>query len=304
MKLCPLAGFISTALLFISSVAWGQAEKQLPASDVERHIVKRVDPTYPQMASIAHIQGKVIVEITIAPDGSVVQARAVSGHPILVQAALDAVKRWKYEPFVENGAPVTVKSQVRVLFAMGPDAPLQQKYFLEGNACHDWLQMQRFESAYKLCNAALETAKELKPEGFGLRIDAYGNAGVAAYHLNRFPEALQDFQQRLKLAKKDLPPDRPEWFDVYHDLALTAQASGQLEQAESEYRETEKTLDTENKSLDRVRNLKEYGVRRQEEIRGQLRQTLTEHAGLLRQMGRNSEADDLEQRAKSLNASN
>lgn len=273
----------------------------MPAGEAERHIIKRVEPVYPPMASQPQIQKKVVLEITIAPDGSVVQARTVSGHPMLVQAALDAVKSWKYTPFMENGAPVAVRSQVRFLFAMGPDAAAEQKYFLQENACQDGLQMQRFEEAYKLCRAALQTANELNPESFEFRISAYGNAGIAAFRRNRYPEAVQDFQDRLKLAQKNLPPDRAEWFYVHHDLALTLMVSGQMDQAENEYRETEKALDALSKSVDQAATPKDDVVRRQEQLRAQMRQTFSEHADLLQQMGRYTDAAKLEAQAKSLN---
>jgi hypothetical protein len=90
-----------------------------------------------------------------------------------------------------------------------------------------------------------------------------------------------------------------EWFYVYHDLALTFQATGQMEQAESDYRETEKALDIEGKSL-KQRYSKEFVPRKQAEVNGRLGKTLEEHAALLRQMGHKADADDLEQRAKSL----
>jgi TonB family protein len=267
---------------------------QVPASEVARHIVKAVPPDYPSLAAVAHIQGRVSLGLTIAPDGSVTQLRAISGHPMLLPAALDAVRRWKYQPFLVNGASVPVQSSVYILFALGPEAGLEQKYYAQEVECRDLLRANRNEEAGKTCSTALETAKALKSEGFGLRIAAYGNAGLAAYHLNLAPDALQDFQERLKQAKKELPPDSEEWFNVYHDLALTFQASGQMEQAENEYRETEKALIAEKKSLDRSSSSKEYIARQQAQVRVQMGQTVTEHAALLRQMGRNSQADELE----------
>jgi TonB family protein len=161
-RLGRVFAYMLGSVVLVPSFLEGQQAKQLPASEVEQHIVKRVTPNYPQMASLAHIQGKVVIDVTIGPDGNVAQLHAVSGHPMLVQAALEAVRWWKYRPFEDKGAPVAVQSQVRVLFAMGPDAPLQQKYFLEEGACHDMLQLQRFDAAYKFCNAALGYSKGAK----------------------------------------------------------------------------------------------------------------------------------------------
>jgi periplasmic protein TonB len=77
-----------------------------------------VQPTYPQMARIAHIQGDVTLQATISKTGSIENLRAVNGHPILIQAALDAVRQWKYKPYILNGEPVEVETQITVKFHM------------------------------------------------------------------------------------------------------------------------------------------------------------------------------------------
>ena len=76
------------------------------------------NPTYPQMARIAHILGDVILQATISKTGSIENLRAVNGHPILIQAALDAVRQWKYKPYILNGEPVEVETTIKVQFHM------------------------------------------------------------------------------------------------------------------------------------------------------------------------------------------
>ena len=75
-----------------------------------------VNPVYPPLAQEAHVWGTVVVEAVIDEHGNVVQARTVSGHPLLVNAALKAVLQWKYEPTILNGQPVSVELQVQVHF--------------------------------------------------------------------------------------------------------------------------------------------------------------------------------------------
>lgn len=77
-----------------------------------------VQPTYPQMARIAHIQGDVTLQATISKSGVIENLRAVNGHPILIQAAMDAVRQWKYKPYILNGEPVEVETTVVVKFHM------------------------------------------------------------------------------------------------------------------------------------------------------------------------------------------
>jgi len=78
-----------------------------------------VQPEYPPVAMQAHIRGAVVVNAVIDEHGNVVGARAVSGHPFLVAAALKAVLQWKYEPTLLNGTPVAVEMEVTVHFNLG-----------------------------------------------------------------------------------------------------------------------------------------------------------------------------------------
>jgi protein TonB len=77
-----------------------------------------VTPAYPQMARIAHTQGDVLLQATISKSGVIENLRAVQGHPILIQAAMDAVKQWKYKPYILNGEPVEVETTIKVQFHM------------------------------------------------------------------------------------------------------------------------------------------------------------------------------------------
>lgn len=76
------------------------------------------DPAYPPMAKIAHLQGDVVLQATISKNGAIENLHALSGHPILVQAAIEAVKEWKYKPYFLNGDPVEVETTITVKFHM------------------------------------------------------------------------------------------------------------------------------------------------------------------------------------------
>jgi protein TonB len=77
-----------------------------------------VTPQYPQMAKVAHIQGDVVLRAVISKTGSIENLTVVSGHPMLMQAALDAVRQWKYKPYALNGEPVEVETVITVKFHM------------------------------------------------------------------------------------------------------------------------------------------------------------------------------------------
>ncbi len=82
--------------------------------------IVNVPPTYPQEAQDAKVQGIVILEITVAPDGSVSEAWVQRSIPLLDEAALEAVKQWRYQPTLMNGAPVPVRLTVTVNFTLAP----------------------------------------------------------------------------------------------------------------------------------------------------------------------------------------
>jgi TonB family protein len=92
----------SAALLAFSVIACAA----LPLSAAERKVERRVSPIYPELARRMHIGGTVLVEATIAPDGKVTEARAVSGNKMLAPAAEDAIRKWKFAP----GAGLTVEN--------------------------------------------------------------------------------------------------------------------------------------------------------------------------------------------------
>lgn len=81
-------------------------------------LVRQVKPTYPPLARSARIQGQVVLAAVISKDGSIENLHVISGHPMLTQAAIDAVKQWKYKPYMLNGEPVEVETQVLVNFTL------------------------------------------------------------------------------------------------------------------------------------------------------------------------------------------
>jgi periplasmic protein TonB len=79
-------------------------------------LIRKVEPEYPAIARQARIQGQVVLEAIIAKEGTVQNLRVVSGHPLLVNAALSAVRQWRYRPYLLNGVPVEVETTVVVTF--------------------------------------------------------------------------------------------------------------------------------------------------------------------------------------------
>jgi protein TonB len=85
----------------------------------EAKIIARPNPVYPPLARQARIQGRVQLHAIIGKDGRVSELQVVSGHPLLVKSALDAVQNWRYQPTILNGEPVEVDTTIDVNFVLG-----------------------------------------------------------------------------------------------------------------------------------------------------------------------------------------
>ena len=81
-------------------------------------LIRKVPPTYPPLARQARIQGVVILQAQISKEGNIQNLQLISGHPMLAPAAIEAVKQWKYKPYLLNGEPVEVDTQVQVNFTL------------------------------------------------------------------------------------------------------------------------------------------------------------------------------------------
>lgn len=89
-------------LLAVAAVIAGAGSVGVRAQDADNEIVRRakskVQPSYPDLARKMNITGTVKVQVVVAPNGTVKDAKIVGGHPVLASAALDAVRKWRFEP--------------------------------------------------------------------------------------------------------------------------------------------------------------------------------------------------------------
>jgi Ca-activated chloride channel family protein len=120
----------------------------------ESKLIRKVEPVYPELARRARVEAMIILEISVDEQGNVNAARVVRGHPLLDEAAVQAVKQWKYSPTLLNGAPVPVIATVTMIFenpgkprldlavaeaiarfkAGQSPAPMEQRFIKDGKA--------------------------------------------------------------------------------------------------------------------------------------------------------------------------
>jgi TonB family protein len=89
---------------------------KVPAEVMERLLIRRVEPTYPEAARRANLQGVVVLDAIIAADGTVVNIRPVSGPDSLVPSAMDAARWWRFRPYRVQGKPAPVETTLSVEF--------------------------------------------------------------------------------------------------------------------------------------------------------------------------------------------
>jgi len=114
----PMAATMPAASTGADASAAPPATIRVGGSVQQTKLVSQPHPTYPIEAKQARIQGVVQLSATIAKDGTVRNLEVIQGHPLLVQAAMDAVRQWVYQPTLLNGQPVEVITQIDVNFTL------------------------------------------------------------------------------------------------------------------------------------------------------------------------------------------
>jgi protein TonB len=110
-----LGGILSSASLNAPKISTPQRVR-LSQGVTEGNLLNKVTPLYPDIAKRARIQGVVVLQAVISKQGTIENLRVMSGHPMLTQSALDAVRQWRYRPYLLNGEPVEVETQITVNF--------------------------------------------------------------------------------------------------------------------------------------------------------------------------------------------
>ncbi len=109
-----LGGIISSTPVAVPKVAVSRV--RVSQGVVQGNAISQPKPLYPQMARMARVSGAVVLQAVISKSGSIENLRVVSGHAMLQQSALDAVRQWRYRPYLLNGEPVEVETQITVNF--------------------------------------------------------------------------------------------------------------------------------------------------------------------------------------------
>jgi protein TonB len=115
----PITVLCGVCLLSVAAVA-GAAEgapKKITMGEAMSAAVVKTPPEFPQLAKQLKIQGAVELDVVIAENGTVESVTPISGNPVLTKPATEAVKRWKFKPFQQDGAPVKAQAALKISFS-------------------------------------------------------------------------------------------------------------------------------------------------------------------------------------------
>jgi protein TonB len=112
-----IGGIINSTPMSVPEIATPQRVR-VSQGVTQGLLLRKVQPAYPPLARQARIQGSVLLQAEISKDGSIENLHLISGHPMLAPAAIEAVKQWKYRPYILNGEPVEVDTQITVIFSL------------------------------------------------------------------------------------------------------------------------------------------------------------------------------------------
>lgn len=112
-----IGGIISSTPVAVPKVATPKTVR-VSQGVIQGNAISTPKPAYPPIAKTARIQGSVVLRAIISKNGHIENLQVISGHPMLTQAALDAVRQWRYKPYYLNGEPVEVDTTITVNFSL------------------------------------------------------------------------------------------------------------------------------------------------------------------------------------------
>jgi len=273
--------------------------RKVDPQEAAKHLVTKTDPVYPEMGKQLHLQGNVVLQIAISETGTVKILGVTSGSPLLAPSAIEAVKDWKYSPFVVEGKPVAVQSLATVSFSLGHaeeeikrQAEVNDSYFDTIRLCRKQTTDRQLPEAEETCKRAIAISAQLDATRQLERLHAMQLTGDSLFLQRKFSDALRYYQEGLIIAEKALKETDAELGDARHQVGNGLWGTGRRDEAALIYAKAENTYKLAAAHIDSAFLKNEYARK--------LKLVLSDHAALLRQMGRSAEADALDKEASAI----
>ena len=254
---------LAVALLALVAVPTLPAQVRLKGEKADQLLIDKGEIVYPELAKQTKLQGTVKVEVVVSEGGSVISTKIITGHPLLVTAALDSLKRRKYRPYVVQERPASFVTTTDVVFSLGiPAAEYAARedharnYMREEDKCRNLLTGREWSQAEKVCKAAVPLADRMSADRGLTKMGAYEHVGYALLAQQRYAEALEYYVKALEFARSTLKDTDAELAYAYRNLAMANHGLRNLDNALDLYRKAETTLELALKNIE-SRDLKE-----------------------------------------------
>jgi TonB family protein len=270
------------------------AQAQLPRVDMNealRQIAKRVDPVVPPEAAAAQIGGLVVVEATIRATGTVGEVRVLAGERVLHQAAIDAVKQWTFKPFLRNGKPSPVLAILDLTFP-DPKADSQRDQWRKEADASIGCGTGDGPGRLAACRELVRLTDASAPSDYEKRIHVRMRHALALTSAGRSADAIPVIEEAVKIRQARSGGDDSDIAVLLGALAVLHENAGDLIRADDRYTSAIRAFDA---AITRA-------PAKQAEYEIGLRDVLTRHAELKRELGLRDAADAIDKRLATLRA--
>jgi TonB family protein len=282
--------------LLIASIAIAtDSLKRVDQNAADQNLINKVEPTVPPLAKSLEIGGTVALDITISPEGRVSSVTVLSGHPMLAPAFVDAVKKWEYKPFMQDGHAIAVVTKVEWSVPSASRTNTEQKalkdYYPAFHTCYQMVHAGKNSDAEKKCSEALTLADALPANRMIERSSSRTFLAHALIAEHRPDEAIPLYQKALEISKGVEHSERDADFAAEHaNLARAYFIVGELDKADVLYQQSVTIFEAAIVALPSMKD----------NYTASLRNTLLEYAKLKNARGEADGARALEQRAAGL----
>lgn len=279
-----LGGIVVFTACLAAIPAAGQTPVKVSATVAGQHLLKTVKPVYPAVGVMAHVQGVVILKAVIGKDGRVSQLGYICGPPVLTEAAMRAVKQWRYRPFLVDGQAAVASSVIPVPFFLS--MPKAKRHIDVQNAlayarqyvqCKSLLAAGKNNSASGVCSTLPGLVSAVPPGDYAVKQQAYRYAAQSAFILGNYGKAITLLRHQIAVEGPGPEPVGASSGYAYWHLGMAYKSEGNLKKAQSSYERAAVILKQGSQSVSDWPYRKEYAAL--------LVKVLRQYAVVLRKMG-------------------
>lgn len=283
-------------LLFLSvflTIGSAFAQNNLTVSEAQlyQHLIHRVEPVYPPEAKSNLEHGRVVLDISLSPEGKLLDVNVISGHFMLQEAASDAVWQWQFSPFELNGHKVSASGEISVDFyfpgekAPDHDVEILARYSAQYDLCHEAVQAtNKTPKTIEYCTNAAEIANQFAPDTrIQERLSANTYAALVLADKADFNTALVYANRAVAAAQQD----QDDLSAVCFSFELRALIRHNLNDLQGAEKDTATVMNYSRKALELAISQKSSAIN---DDRKKLESVLKLHSEMLIQLNREPEA--------------